>query len=66
MIRYVQAVLAFTILFTISIMDEQLIKKIVEVAAVLLATDLLRVVNVHDLDIGEEAIGGDGLGLLCH
>ena len=66
MIRYVWAALAFTMLLTISIMDERLVKKIVDVMAVLLAMDLLRVVNVHDLDIGKKAVGGNGLGLLCH
>jgi hypothetical protein len=65
MIRYVWAALTFTILLTISITDERLFKKIVDVAAALLATILLRVVNIHDLDISEEAIGGDCLGLLC-
>ena len=58
--------LAFTMLLTISIMDERLVKKIVDVMAVLLAMDLLRVINVHDLDIGKEAVGGNSLGLLCH
>ena len=62
---YIQAVLTFTILLTISIMDEQLFKKFVDVAAVLLAMNLLRVVNIHDLHISKEAIGGNCLGLLC-
>ena len=65
MIRYVRAVLTFMILLIISITDEQLFKKIVDVAAVLLAMNLLRVVNIHDLDISKKAIGGDCLGLLC-
>jgi hypothetical protein len=65
LIRYVWAALTFTILLTISITDERLFKKIVDVVAALLATILLRVVNIHDLDISEEAIGGDCLGLLC-